>query len=77
MLLQIGEADPIMDTPATCRWFRSLGAADRTMMVYRRASHTLDFEPEPIVRAYRADLVGWLDRQARQWRERREASDGR
>jgi alpha-beta hydrolase superfamily lysophospholipase len=63
LLLQIGEADPIMDTVATCRWFQRLGAPDRTAIVYRNAAHTLDFEPEPTVRAYRADLLGWLRRQ--------------
>jgi hypothetical protein len=33
------------------------------MVVYRGASHTLDFEPYPNVRAYRADLLGWLRHQ--------------
>ena len=49
--------------PATCAWLQRLGAPDRTTVVYRDAAHTLDFEPEPTVRAYRADLVGWLRRQ--------------
>jgi alpha-beta hydrolase superfamily lysophospholipase len=65
ILLQIGEADQIMDTPATCAWLQRLGAPDRTSIVYRGAAHTLDFEPEPTVRAYRADLLGWLRRQIR------------
>jgi alpha-beta hydrolase superfamily lysophospholipase len=72
ILLQIGEADPIMNAAATCAWLQRLGAPDRTSVVYRGASHTLDFEPEPTVRAYRADLVGWLRRQIR-----RERPDGR
>lgn len=72
ILLQIGEADQIMDATATCAWLQRLGAPDRTSVVYRGAAHTLDFEPEPTVRAYRADLLGWLRRQVR--RERR---DGR
>ncbi len=63
ILLQIGESDQIMDTAATCAWLQRLGAPDRTSVVYRGAAHTLDFEPEPTVRAYRADLVGWLRRQ--------------
>jgi acylglycerol lipase len=72
ILLQIGEADQIMDTAATCTWLQRLGAPDRTSIVYRGAGHTLDFEPEPTVRAYRADLLGWLRRQVKQ-----EASDAR
>jgi alpha-beta hydrolase superfamily lysophospholipase len=62
ILLQIGDADPIMDAGATCQWLRSLHAPDRTAIVYRHASHTLDFEPAPTVQAYRADLLSWLRR---------------
>jgi alpha-beta hydrolase superfamily lysophospholipase len=71
MLLQIGEHDPIMDARTTCSWFERLKAPDRTSIVYRNASHTLDFESEPTVRAYRADLLGWLRRQLK--REARRA----
>lgn len=63
ILLQIGEADPIMNAAASCRWLQGLGAPDRTAITYRNASHTLDFEAEPTVRSYRADLLGWLRRQ--------------
>jgi alpha-beta hydrolase superfamily lysophospholipase len=63
ILLQIGDADRIMDPARTCAWLQRLGAPDRTSVVYRGAAHTLDFEPEPTVRAYRADLLGWLKRQ--------------
>jgi acylglycerol lipase len=63
ILLQIGEADPIMDPSATSRWLYRLPAHDRTAVVYRDASHTLDFEPEATLRAYRADLLDWLQRQ--------------
>jgi alpha-beta hydrolase superfamily lysophospholipase len=77
MLLQIGDADPIMDSEATCHWLRSLHAPDRTAIVYRHAAHTLDFEPAPTVQAYRADLLGWLRRHhVRGWSVR-EASHGR
>lgn len=65
ILLQIGEADQIMDPKATCAWLQRLSVPDRTSIVYRGAAHTLDFEPEPAVRAYRADLLGWLRRQTR------------
>jgi len=64
VLLQMGGADRIMDTAATCRWVDGLSATDRTTIVYRGAAHTLDFEAEPTVRTYRADLLGWLRRQA-------------
>jgi acylglycerol lipase len=63
VLLQIGAADPIMDPAATCRWLQTLPATDRTAITYKNASHTLDFEAEPTVRAYRADLLGWIRRQ--------------
>jgi len=77
ILLQIGEADPIMDAQATCRWAHRLPAPDRTIVVYRDASHTLDFEPEPTLSTYRADLLGWLRHQAAQASGGREAGDGR
>lgn len=72
ILLQIGEADPIMDVRRSCRWLLGLPAPERTLLVYPGAAHTLDFEPTPTVRAYRADLVGWLRRHAT-----REAADVR
>jgi alpha-beta hydrolase superfamily lysophospholipase len=62
ILLQIGDADPIMDAPATCRWVHNLTAPDRTIIVYRGASHTLDFERAPTLESYRADLLDWLKR---------------
>jgi alpha-beta hydrolase superfamily lysophospholipase len=64
ILLQLGEADPITDPAATCRWLHGLRAPDRTSVVYRDAAHTLDFEPEQTRRAYRADLLDWLGRKA-------------
>jgi acylglycerol lipase len=73
ILLQIGGADRIMNTGATRAWLDRLGVPDRTTIVYRNAAHTLDFEPEPTVRAYRADLLGWMRRQVK----KREASDVR
>ena len=72
ILLQIGEADQIMDAKATCGWLQRLRAPDRPSVIYRGAGHTLDFEDRPTVRAYRADLLGWVRRQAR-----RAASHGR
>ena len=75
ILLQIGDADPVMDASATCRWLQTLTAPDRTAITYRNASHTLDFESEGTVRAYRADLVGWLRRQISQRRINQQLND--
>jgi hypothetical protein len=70
-----------LDADATCRWVHGLKAHDRTIMVYRGASHTLDFEREPTLQAYRADLLGWLRRQTaqveRQAERKREAEHDR
>jgi alpha-beta hydrolase superfamily lysophospholipase len=63
VLLQIGGADRIMDVAATCRWVNDLPSCDRTVVVYRDAAHTLDFEAEPTAHTYRAHLLGWLRRQ--------------
>jgi alpha-beta hydrolase superfamily lysophospholipase len=73
ILMQIGDADPIMDAPATCRWVHSLKAPDRTIIVYRGASHTLDFERVPTLDTYRADLLGWLTRQTNQIERQQES----
>jgi alpha-beta hydrolase superfamily lysophospholipase len=75
ILLQIGQVDAIMDVAATCRWVRRLNAPDRTLIVYPNASHTLDFESAPTVRAYRADLLGWQRRQLARNAETRRAGD--
>ena len=75
VLLQIGDADAIMDTTATCRWFQDLSAPDRTAITYANAAHTLDFEAEPTVEAYRTDLLGWLRRQIGDQTEHRTRSD--
>jgi alpha-beta hydrolase superfamily lysophospholipase len=77
ILLQIGDADPIMDAPATCRWVHNLKAPDRTIIVYRGASHTLDFERAPTLEAYRADLLGWLKRQVNQYERKQERTHDR
>ncbi|MCC6176384.1 MAG: alpha/beta fold hydrolase [Chloroflexi bacterium] len=58
LLLQIGDADLMMDVQATRRWFERIGSADRAMVVYPGAGHTLDFEPDPA--PYRADLLAWM-----------------
>jgi alpha-beta hydrolase superfamily lysophospholipase len=58
LLLLQGEADAMMDVPATRRWFARLGVGDKTYRAYPGAGHTLDFEPD---RAdYLADMLAWL-----------------
>jgi alpha-beta hydrolase superfamily lysophospholipase len=61
VLVQIGAADRIADADATAAWVDRLRTPDRARYVYAGASHTLDFEPEPLVSVYRADLLRWLD----------------
>src|SRR4029450_4159070 len=58
LLLLQGEADKMIDVPATRRWFARLGVKDKTYRAYAGAGHTLDFEPDRA--QYLADLLGWL-----------------
>src|SRR5215218_2362439 len=58
LLLLQGEADKMIDVPATRRWFDRLAVEDKTYRAYAGAGHTLDFEPDRA--PYLADLLGWL-----------------
>src|SRR5512133_3716808 len=58
LLLLQGEADKMVDVPATRRWFDRLAVGDKTYRAYAGAGHTLDFEPDRA--QYLADLLGWL-----------------
>jgi acylglycerol lipase len=58
LLLLQGEADAMMDVPATRRWFARLGVGDKTYRAYPGAGHTLDFEPDRA--GYLADMLAWL-----------------
>ena len=58
LLVQQGDADPMMDVPATREWFAGLRLEDKTYHSYAGASHTLDFEPDRT--RYVDDIVGWL-----------------
>jgi acylglycerol lipase len=62
LLLLQGEADKMVDVPATRRWFDRLGVEDKTYRAYAGAGHTLDFEPDRA--QYLADLLGWLSARA-------------
>jgi acylglycerol lipase len=58
LLVLQGEADAMMDVPATRAWFAALGVEDRTYLAYPGAGHTLDFEPDRT--RYLADMLAWL-----------------
>jgi acylglycerol lipase len=58
VLLLQGEADQMMDVPATRRWFEGLGGDHNTYRAYPGAGHTLDFEPDRS--RYLDDLLSWL-----------------
>ncbi len=58
LLVLQGDHDPMMDVPATRRWFSALGVEDKTYRSYPGASHTLDFERDRA--AYVADMLAWL-----------------
>ena len=58
VLLLQGEADQMMDVPATRRWFDGLGGQHSSYRSYPGAGHTLDFEPDRT--RYLDDLLAWL-----------------
>jgi alpha-beta hydrolase superfamily lysophospholipase len=63
VLLLQGEADQMMDVPATRRWFDGLGGPDTTYRAYPGAGHTLDFEPDRT--RYLSDMLTWLSAMVR------------
>jgi acylglycerol lipase len=58
LLVLQGDDDPMMDVPATRRWFSALSVDDKTYRSYPGASHTLDFARDRT--AYVADMLRWL-----------------
>jgi lysophospholipase len=58
LLVLQGDDDPMMDVPATRRWFSALRVEDKTYRSYPEASHTLDFTRDRT--AYVADMLRWL-----------------
>jgi acylglycerol lipase len=68
LLLLQGEADKMVDVPATRRWFDRLEVEDKTYRAYAGAGHTLDFEPDRA--PYLADLLGWVAARAGSRRSR-------
>jgi alpha-beta hydrolase superfamily lysophospholipase len=60
VLLMLAEHDRIIDNARTKSYVESFASADRQVIEYPGAHHTLEFEPEPD--KYVGDLVDWLVR---------------
>ena len=60
VLLLLAGQDRIIDNTRTRRFVESFAAADKTVIEYPEAHHTLEFEPRP--HRYLDDLIGWLRR---------------
>ena len=56
--LALAGRDRIIDNEATRRWFDRVAAPERTLRLYPKAHHTLEFEPEP--QPIFDDLAAWL-----------------
>ncbi len=57
-LLMLGSEDRIIDNAKTRDAFERIPAANRRILEYPGAHHTLEFEPDPTM--YASDLVTWL-----------------
>jgi alpha-beta hydrolase superfamily lysophospholipase len=60
VLLLLAECDRIIDNARTRRYVAGFASADREVIEYARAHHTLEFEPEPD--RFIGDLRAWLER---------------
>jgi acylglycerol lipase len=58
-LLMIAGQDQIVDNARTLEYFGTLGSAEREVIEYPEAHHTLEFEPDPT--RYARDLIGWIN----------------
>lgn len=58
LLLMLAGRDEIIDNAATRSLFERLQQAQRTLIEYPEARHTLEFEPDP--GPFIADLIAWL-----------------
>jgi alpha-beta hydrolase superfamily lysophospholipase len=61
VLLLLAEHDRIIDNARTRRFAAHFPAADKEIIEYSGAHHTLEFEPNPDL--FLGDLLGWLSRQ--------------
>jgi len=62
-LLLLGGQDRIIQNDKTHHFFHNVAAADKNVITYSQAQHTLEFEPDPD--RFLAEVVRWLDRQCR------------
>jgi alpha-beta hydrolase superfamily lysophospholipase len=58
-LLMIAGQDRIVNNARTLAYFDALGSADREVIKYPEAHHTLEFEPDPT--RYASDLIRWIN----------------
>jgi alpha-beta hydrolase superfamily lysophospholipase len=63
VLLLLAGRDRIIDNTATIRFAARFAAADKTIVEYPDAHHTLEFEPDP--GRFVDDMVRWLDHRLR------------
>ncbi|HEY8505166.1 MAG TPA: alpha/beta fold hydrolase [Gemmataceae bacterium] len=60
VLLMLAGRDRVIDNPKTRAYVEKFPSADKQVIEYPEAHHTLEFEPDPGV--YRRDLLHWLER---------------
>lgn len=60
VLLLLAEQDQIIDNTATRQFVERFASADKTVIEYPQAHHTLEFEPDPS--RFLDDLISWLNR---------------
>lgn len=58
-LLMLAGRDAIIDNTATRKLFNRMTSAQRTILEYPAARHTLEFEPDP--QPFIHDLVNWME----------------
>ena len=60
LLLMLAGRDRIIDNRRVLDFYERVPSADKTLIEYPDAAHTLKFEPDP--QPYFADLAEWLER---------------
>jgi alpha-beta hydrolase superfamily lysophospholipase len=63
VLLLLAGQDRIIRNDKTQRFFQKFATADKNVITYGEAHHTLEFEPDP--HRFVTEMVRWLDRQCR------------
>jgi alpha-beta hydrolase superfamily lysophospholipase len=63
VLLMLAEKDRIIDNTPTRRFVERFGSADKEIIEYTGAHHTLEFEPDPD--RFVNDLIRWLNRRSK------------